>query len=67
MTVGMSLHTHLYYIGFSAKGIGCYDSVGNLYRGQWADITKHQGNFVRAQQQMKELGERKGTENMGGT
>lgn len=67
MTVGISLYTHPYYIGFSAKGIECYDSVGDLCRGQWADIIKHQGNFVRAQQRGKELGERKGTENVGRT
>lgn len=53
MTVGMSLHTSPCYMGFPAKDIECYDSAGNHFRGQWAGITKHQDDFVRAQQQKK--------------
>ena len=52
------------YIGFSAKDIQCCNAEGNHWNGHWADITKHQGGFVRAQQgkkwvkKKKKLGEK---------
>lgn len=53
MLVGRGLHTSPCDIGFSAKDVECHDSEGSCCRGQWADITKHQDDFARVQQQKK--------------
>ena len=41
------------YIGFSAKDTECCNAEGNHWNGHWADISKHQDGFVRAQQGKK--------------